>query len=173
MRRKIIVHCVKCFIRKMFCILSIFIVFIADAEFPKAYTQKNNNNKCCIIDLLFWFFLFKLKKRDTRFLSESRRHIYFRSTKYHKGRQEVNKTWKTIYRKKKPRHVQITFFIFIQNSHVVFTLRVTGFFFMKSVVRREEINFVLTPSCRKHPAMSEHHPSRTCRYATCVTGGHH
>lgn len=76
----------------MFCILSIFIVFIADAEFPKAYTQKNNNNKCCIIDLLFWFFLFKLKKRDTRFLSESRRHIYFRSTKYHKGRQEVNKT---------------------------------------------------------------------------------
>lgn len=61
-RRKIIVHCVKCFIRKMFCILSIFIVFIADAEFPKAYT-KNNNNKCCIIDLLFWFFLFKLKKK--------------------------------------------------------------------------------------------------------------
>lgn len=39
-RRKIIVHCVKCFIRKMFCILSIFIVFIADAEFPKAYTKK-------------------------------------------------------------------------------------------------------------------------------------
>lgn len=34
--RKNIVHCVKCFIRKMFCIRSIFIVFIAFAEFPKA-----------------------------------------------------------------------------------------------------------------------------------------
>lgn len=28
------VHCVKCFIRKMFCIISIFIVFITFAEFP-------------------------------------------------------------------------------------------------------------------------------------------
>lgn len=44
--RKNIVHCVKCFIRKMFCIRSIFIVFIAFAEFPKA----EKNNKCCIID---------------------------------------------------------------------------------------------------------------------------
>lgn len=138
----------------MFCILSIFIVFIADAEFPKAYTQNNNNNKCCIIDLLFGFFLFKLK-RDTRFLSESKCHIYFRSTKYHKGCQGVNKTWKTIYRKKKPRrvwtaggHVQITFFIFIQNSHVVFTQSYWGLFVKSS--RR----------------------SRICWYATCVTGGH-
>lgn len=68
-------------------------------SFPK-HTQKNNNNKCCIIDLLFWFFLFKLKKRDTRFLSESRRHIYFRSTKYHKGRQEVNKPEKLFTERK-------------------------------------------------------------------------
>ena len=133
----------------MFCILSIFIVFIADAEFPKAYTQNNNNNKCCIIDLLFGFFLFKLK-RDTRFLSESKCHIYFRSTKYHKGCQGVNKTWKTIYRKKKPRrvwtaggHVQITFFIFIQNSHVVFTQRVTGVFLLNRVVDHVFVDMLL------------------------------
>lgn len=39
-----IVHCVKCFIRKMFCIISIFIVFVAYAEFPKAYEKKQTIN---------------------------------------------------------------------------------------------------------------------------------
>lgn len=46
------VHCVKCFIRKMFCIISIFIVFITFAEFPP-------NKKASIIDFIKTLFFFK------------------------------------------------------------------------------------------------------------------
>lgn len=47
------VHCVKCFIRKMFCIISIFILFITFAEFP------SNNKKALIIDFIKTLFFFK------------------------------------------------------------------------------------------------------------------
>lgn len=40
---KMNVHCVKCFIRKMFCIISIFIVFITFAEFPPNNKKSINN----------------------------------------------------------------------------------------------------------------------------------
>lgn len=56
------VHCVKCFIRKMFCIISIFIVFITFAEFP-------SNKKASIINLSKLFFyqkeIYQLFKHKT------------------------------------------------------------------------------------------------------------
>lgn len=55
----------------MFCIISIFIVFIAYAEFPEAY-EKTTTIKCCIIDVLLTLF----KKKDNRFLSENKHDIY-------------------------------------------------------------------------------------------------
>lgn len=42
--KKNIVHCVKCVITKMFCIISVFIVFIAYVEVPTAYKKKMTIN---------------------------------------------------------------------------------------------------------------------------------
>lgn len=110
--RKNIVHCVKCFIRKMFCIISIFIVFIAYAEFPKAEKPTINAAEliCC--------FSVWTRRKEGSSDSESRRHIYFRSTKYHKKAilQGVNKSWKKTVHKGKTSRLNCKFMLSDRNG---------------------------------------------------------